>query len=164
VSASDLVKTSDQSWAETDLTLKGPIQFEEGKDTKGPVSLAAVATVRGPAPAPTPTPAPAAGASPAPSPSPAEEAKAPEGRVVAVGDADWATNALLGFQGNQDFFLNTVAWLAQDADLISIRPKEAENQALFLDRQKQQNVALTALVLLPGIFVVAGIVSWWRRR
>jgi ABC-type uncharacterized transport system involved in gliding motility auxiliary subunit len=165
VSASDLVKTSDQSWAETDLALKGPIQFEEGKDTKGPVSLAAVATVRGPAPAPTPTPAPpAAGASPAPSPSPAEEAKAPEGRVVAVGDADWATNALLGFQGNQDFFLNTVAWLAQDADLISIRPKEAENQALFLDRQKQQNVALTALVLLPGFFVVAGIVSWWRRR
>ena len=167
VSASDLVKTSEQSWAESDLTLKGSIKYDEGKDQKGPVSLAAVATVRGPEPAPSPTPAPAAspGASPSPSAeSTPEPAKAPEGRVVAIGDADWATNALLGFQGNQDFFLNTVAWLAEDADLISIRPKEPENQALFLDRQKQQNVAWTALVLIPGAFVIAGVVSWWRRR
>jgi ABC-type uncharacterized transport system involved in gliding motility auxiliary subunit len=84
--------------------------------------------------------------------------------VVAVGDADFASNALLGFQGNQDFFLNAVAWLAEDADLISIRPKEPENQSLFLSRQAQQNVAWLALVLLPGLFVVLGVVSWWRRR
>jgi ABC-type uncharacterized transport system involved in gliding motility auxiliary subunit len=171
VTAQDLVKTSAQSWAETDLSLKGSIKFDEGKDRKGPISLAAVATVKGaaptPVPTPTPSPSPASGASPSPSPaaSPAaEEPKAPEGRVVAVGDADFASNSLLAFQGNQDFFLNVVAWLAEDADLISIRPKEPENQAMFLDRQKQQNVAWAALVLIPGFFVVAGIVSWWRRR
>ena len=157
VSAQDLVKTSAQSWAESDLTLKDPIKFDEGKDRMGPISLAAVATVKGPTPAPTPTP------SPAPSPAP-EEPKAKEGRVVAVGDADFASNSLLGFQGNQDFFLNVVAWLAEDADLISIRPKEPENQALFLSRQVQQNVAWIALVLLPGLFVILGVVSWWRRR
>jgi ABC-type uncharacterized transport system involved in gliding motility auxiliary subunit len=157
VSAQDLVKTSPQSWAESDLSLKGPIKFDEGKDRKGPISLAAVATVKAPAPAPTPTP------SPSPSPAP-EEPKTPEGRVVAVGDADFASNALLGFQGNQDFFLNAVAWLAEDADLISIRPKEPENQALFLSRQVQQNVAWVALVILPGFFVVLGVVTWWRRR
>ena len=157
VSAQDLVKTSEQSWAESDLKLKSPIKFDEGKDRKGPIALAAVATVRGPTPAPTPTP------SPAPSPLP-EEPKAPEGRVVAIGDADFASNALLGFQGNQDFFLNTVAWLAEDADMISIRPKEPENQALFLSRQAQQNVAWGALVILPGLFVIAGIARWWRRR
>jgi ABC-type uncharacterized transport system involved in gliding motility auxiliary subunit len=84
--------------------------------------------------------------------------------VVAVGDADFASNSLLGFQGNQDFFLNSVAWLAEDADLISIRPKEPENQALFLSRAVTQNVAWAALVILPGFFVVAGIASWWRRR
>ncbi len=157
VAAQELVKTSEQSWAESDLMLKSPVQFDEGKDRKGPIALAAVATVKGPAPAPTPTPAPA----PAPAP---EEPKTPEGRVVAIGDADFASNALLGFQGNQDFFLNVVAWLAEDADMISIRPKEPENQALFVSRQVQQNVAWVALVLLPGFFVIAGIVSWWRRR
>jgi ABC-type uncharacterized transport system involved in gliding motility auxiliary subunit len=163
VSAQDLVKTSAQSWAESDLTLKSPIKFEEGKDRMGPVSLAAVATVRGtaPAPAPTPSPAPAPGASPSPEP---EAPKAPEGRVVAVGDADFASNSLLGFQGNQDFFLNVIAWLAEDTDLISIRPKEPENQAMFLSRQVQQNVAWLALVVLPGLFVVAGVWAWWRRR
>ncbi len=158
VTAQDLVKTSAQSWAETDLARKGPIKFDEGKDKKGPISLAAVATVRG-NPPPTPPPAP----SPAPSPAP-EPPKTPEGRVVAVGDADFASNALLGFQGNQDFFLNTVAWLAEDADLISIRPKEPENQAMFLSRQTQQNVAWLALVILPGLFVIAGVVTWWKRR
>jgi ABC-type uncharacterized transport system involved in gliding motility auxiliary subunit len=102
---------------------------------------------------------------PSASPSP-EEASAPkrEGRVAAFGDADFASNALLGFQGNQDFFLNTVAWLAEDADLISIRPREPEDQRLFLTRAQQQNVALVALVLLPGVFVALGIWSWWKRR
>jgi len=157
VTAQNLVQTSKESWAETDLTLKGAIKFDEGKDRKGPISIAAVATVRVPKPAPSP--------SPSPSPSPAgEEPKTPEARVVAVGDADFASNALLGFQGNRDFFLNTVAWLAEDADLISIRPKEPENQSLFLSRQVQQNVAWFALVLLPAFFVIAGIVTWWRRR
>jgi ABC-type uncharacterized transport system involved in gliding motility auxiliary subunit len=166
VSAQDLVRTSAQSWAESDLSPKSEPLFDAAKDRQGPISLAAVATVKGPAPAPTPAP------SPAPSPAP-EEPKPPlapgdqpagEGRVVAVGDADFASNALLGFQGNQDFFLNVVAWLAEDVDLISIRPKEPENQALFLSRQVQQNMAWLALVLLPGFFVVLGVVSWWRRR
>jgi ABC-type uncharacterized transport system involved in gliding motility auxiliary subunit len=165
VSAQDLVKTSAQSWAESDLALKGPIKFEEGKDRMGPISLAAVATVRGPAPAPSPSPSPQASPSPGATPSPEPEApKAPEGRVVAVGDADFASNALLGFQGNQDFFLNTIAWLAEDTDLISIRPKEPENQAMFLSRQVQQNVAWLALVIIPGLFVIAGVWTWWRRR
>lgn len=84
--------------------------------------------------------------------------------MVAIGDADFASNALLGFQGNQDFFLNTVAWLAQDADLISIRPKEPEDQRLFLTRTQQRLVSLLALAFLPGAFVVLGIANWWRRR
>jgi ABC-type uncharacterized transport system involved in gliding motility auxiliary subunit len=159
VTAQNLAQTSAQSWAESDLSLKNPVRFDEGKDRKGPISIAAVATVRARAPAP------AASPSPAPSPSPAaEEPKTPEGRVVAVGDTDFASNALLGFQGNDDFFLNSVAWLSEDADLISIRPKEAENQSLFLSRQTQQNVAWFALVLLPAFFVIAGVVTWWRRR
>jgi hypothetical protein len=160
VSAQDLVKTSEQSWAETDLTLKPPIKFDAGKDRMGPISLAAVATVRGPTPAPSPTPA----ASPAPGSPAAEPPKAPEGRVVAVGDADFASNMLLGFRGNQDFFLNAVAWLAEDADLISIRPKDPADQSLSPSRQVMLRAVLTAIVGLPALFVVLGVVSWWRRR
>jgi gliding motility-associatede transport system auxiliary component len=164
VSAQDLVKTSPASWAESDLTLKPPVQFDEGKDKKGPISLAAVATVSVKSePSPAPSATPAAGASP--SPSPAESPKK-EGRIVAVGDSDFASNTLLGFRplGNRDFFLNSVAWLAQEIDLISIRPKEPEDQRLVLTREQQQNVAILALLLIPGLFIVLGIREWWSRR
>jgi ABC-type uncharacterized transport system involved in gliding motility auxiliary subunit len=159
VTAQDIARTSEQSWAETTLTLDGALEFEEATDRLGPISLAAAATVAGEAPEP---PSPAEGEESEGDKE--EEPKPPEGRVVAVGDADFASNSLLGFQGNQDFFLNIVAWLAEDADLISIRPKEPENQSLFLSRQAQQNVAWVALVVLPLMFVVAGVVMWWRRR
>jgi len=56
VFAQDLVKTSPASWAETDLSLKAPVKFDEGKDTKGPVTLGAVATVTVSTPSPSPSP------------------------------------------------------------------------------------------------------------
>ena len=172
VTAQNLLETSPASWAETDLALKEPIEMNEGKDRKGPVSLGAVATVRAsPAPAASPAAFPAAASSPGPSPSPSAgaeaetaEKKVVEGRVVAFGDADFASNQLLAFQGNQDFVLNTVAWLAEDPDLISIRPREPDDQRMFLTAQQQWYVTMLALVLLPGLFVVLGISAWWRRR
>ena len=152
--------------------------MNEGKDRKGPVPLGAVVTVRAtPAASPSPSsasPSPAASpapgaASPAPAASPSpegesDEKKTAEGRVTAIGDADFASNQLLAFQGNQDFLLNVVAWLAQDADLISIRPKEPDDQRLVLTRNQQQNMLVLALLLIPGVFVVMGIREWWSRR
>lgn len=154
VHTQSLVETSDQSWAETDLGLKEPVKLDPGKDQQGPVSLAAVATIE------------VASASPSASPAPGAEPndKKLEGRVVAFGDRDFATNAFLGLLGNQDLFLNSVAWLAQDADLISIRPKQPDDQRMFLTREQTQNVFLISLILLPGAFVVLGIFTWWRRR
>jgi len=170
VSAQNLLETSPASWAETDLSLKGQIAMDEGQDRQGPIPLGAVATVRvEPSPASSPSPEPEASTDGEPSASPSPSPEAPdtpkkEGRVVALGDADFVTNQLLGFQGNRDFVLNSVAWLAEDADLISIRPKEPDDQRMFLTQQQQQNVKLLALVLVPGAFVVLGVAAWWRRR
>jgi ABC-type uncharacterized transport system involved in gliding motility auxiliary subunit len=137
------------------------VQFDEGKDKKGPISLAAVATVTV---TPSPSPSPSPSVSPSASPSPDVAAPKREGRVAAFGDSDFASNTLVSFQGNRDLFLNTVAWLAQDADLISIRPKEPEDQRLVLTRNQQQNVLVLALLLIPGVFIVMGIREWWSRR
>jgi hypothetical protein len=164
VTAQDIGRTSVESWAETTLTLEGALEYEEETDRLGPISLVAVATIKSETPEPEPSPSPAEGEDGGEDNAAEEEPKAPEGRVVAVGDTDFASNSFLGFQGNQDFFLNLVAWLAEDADLISIRPKEPKNQSLFLSRTAQQNVAWVALVIVPFFFVVAGIVTWWRRR
>lgn len=169
VTTQNLLETSQASWGESDLSLKEPIELNQGKDKQGPVSLGAVATLQVADPTPLPSPSPSA----SPSDSAAQEgdkeeseepAKKPEGRVVALGDSDFASNALLGFQGNQDFFLNTVAWLSEDTDLISIRAREPDDQRMFLTAVQQRNVAYLALVILPGLFVVLGIATWWRRR
>ena len=158
VTVQNLLQTTQASWAETDLTLKEPVEMNDGKDRAGPITLGAVVTLRPPT-APTPTAAPEA------SPSPASEAPKPrDGRVVAFGDSDFASNALLGFGGNRDFFLNTVAWLAEDPDLISIRPKEPDDQRMQLTGGQLQGAFLASVVLLPGLFLVLGAVSWWRRR
>jgi ABC-type uncharacterized transport system involved in gliding motility auxiliary subunit len=160
ISAQNLVETSPDSWAEADFRTQSPLRYDDGKDQRGPISLGAVATV---SVSPSPSPSPAASPSPSPSPE-AEEAPKKEGRVVAFGDADFASNGLLGFLGNRDFALNTVAWLAEDPDLISIRPKEPDDQRIVLNRLQQIFVIALALLLLPGVFIVWGATSWWRRR
>jgi ABC-type uncharacterized transport system involved in gliding motility auxiliary subunit len=162
VIAQNLVQTSEASWAETDLSLKEPVQ-PGPQDKKGPISLGAVATLPVTTP-PSPVPSPSPGSSPAPEASPEATPPAREGRVAAFGDSDFASNALLEFEGNRDFFLNVVAWLAEDADLISIRPREPDDQRLFLSQTQQQSVAFVALLLLPGLFVALGVWNWWKRR
>jgi ABC-type uncharacterized transport system involved in gliding motility auxiliary subunit len=164
ITAQNLVLTSEASWGETDLALKAPVQPDE-KDKKGPIALGAVATVPVTT-APSPSPSPESSPFPSPSPEASPEAPPPtrEGRVVALGDADFASNALLAFQGNRDFFLNVVAWLAEDADLIAIRPREPEDQRMFLTQTQQQTIAVVALILLPGLFVALGVWAWWKRR
>ena len=83
---------------------------------------------------------------------------------MAFGDADFASNALLGFQGNKDFVLNSVAWLAEDSDLISIRPKEPSDRRLTLTSAQQTNVIILSMFVIPGLVFLAGGLTWWRRR
>ena len=153
IQVQEIIKTSPKSWGESDLSLKEPIEFSD-KDVRGPLSLAAAVSVR----ASTEPPA-TPGATPAPSPA----AKV-EGRVIAVGDSGFGSNSLLTFQANQDLFMNMIAWLAQDADLISIRPKDPDAHRVTMTSAEQRNFILFSLFVLPGFFIVWGIVTWWRRR
>ena len=112
VQASSLAQTSRQSWGETDKNV-----FQTGKATPdpnektGPLAVALVATVD---------------AQPDPKAEGDAAKKAPKARIVVVGTADFASNQFLGAQGNRDFFLNIVSWLAEEEDLISIRAKDPE--------------------------------------
>src|SRR6185436_6928778 len=121
-SAQNLVNTSKNSWAETDikrLATSGQVEREVDKgDKPGPVSLAAAVS----APA-TDVPAPAATTSD--SANKTNDAPKPETRVVVFGDSDFVTNGYLGIPGNRDLFLNSVNWLAQQENLISIQSGRA---------------------------------------
>jgi ABC-type uncharacterized transport system involved in gliding motility auxiliary subunit len=60
--------------------------------------------------------------------------------------------------------MNMVAWLSEDSDLISIRPKDPDVNRLDLTMGEQRNVMIFSLLLLPGFFIIWGITNWWRRR
>ena len=85
-------------------------------------------------------------------------------RVVVTGTSNLASNQFLNLQGNRDFFLNTVSWLAEEEDQISIRPRDAKQMPVFLSAQQWQAVFLLPVVVLPALMLAAGIVVVVRRR
>ncbi|MFP5379363.1 MAG: hypothetical protein ACLGHP_06380 [Vicinamibacteria bacterium] len=104
----------------------------------------------------------------APAPEPAEEGAepppAPQSRLIAFGDSDFAANFGLGIQGNRDLFMNAVNWLAQQENLIAIRAREPEDRRITLTAAQSQQIFLLSLVVIPGLIFGAGIYTWWRRR
>jgi ABC-type uncharacterized transport system involved in gliding motility auxiliary subunit len=150
--AQSFVETSTKSWAETDLKTMlagGKIAFDEKKgDKPGPVSIAAAASAPVAAPADKPA---------------ADEAK-PESRVVVFGDSDFASNFALGVSGNKDLFMNAVNWLAQQENLIAIRPREADDRRITMTAGQQLQVIILSLFLVPLFVLGSGVYAWWRRR
>jgi ABC-type uncharacterized transport system involved in gliding motility auxiliary subunit len=85
-------------------------------------------------------------------------------RLVVYGTANLAANQFLNLQGNRDFFLNTVSWLAEEEDQISIRPKDAKQTPVFMNSNQAQAVFLLPVVVLPALVLLGGIVAVVRRR
>ena len=85
-------------------------------------------------------------------------------RIVAFGTSNLAANQFLNVQGNRDFFLNAVSWLAEQEDQISIRPKDTKQTPVMLTSQQGQALFLLPVVVLPGLALVAAIGTFVRRR
>jgi gliding motility-associatede transport system auxiliary component len=149
------IQTSANSWAETDLTglfTGKAAENNKDKDVQGPVSLGAAATEE------------IKDAKAAEPKKDGEPTKKIEARVAVIGDSDFVTNSLLGVQGNRDLFLNTLNWLSQQENLISIRPKDPEDRRITMTADQQRWVSFLALLIVPAAIFGAGIFSWTRRR
>ncbi|MBI2188176.1 MAG: GldG family protein [Acidobacteria bacterium] len=151
-----IVETSRASWAESNFaSLSTGVALDaEGGDKAGPVSVAVA--VSAPAEAPTGTAA-------QPASTKASEPK-PEARVVVFGDSDFATNAYAGVPGNPNLFANAVNWLAQQENLIAIRPKESADRRVTMTPRQQTMTFLASILLIPALVFAAGVFTWWRRR
>src|SRR5207244_2437014 len=90
-------------------------------------------------------------------------ARKDKARIVVYGTSNLASNQFLNLQGNRDFFLNTVSWLAEEEDQISIRPKDAKQTPVFLNANQAQLVFLLPVVVVPGLVLLGGIVAVVRR-
>jgi ABC-type uncharacterized transport system involved in gliding motility auxiliary subunit len=151
--AQPFIETSARSWAESDiksLLTTGQVALDEAKgDKKGPIVIGAAVS------------AAVAAATP---PKPGDDAPKPETRVVVIGDSDFAANGGLGIQGNRDLFMNTLGWLSQQENLISIRPKEPDDRRITLTATQQANITWLSLLIIPACVFGTGVYTWWRRR
>jgi ABC-type uncharacterized transport system involved in gliding motility auxiliary subunit len=138
VNGTTILSTSEQSWAETELKAVVSPQFDQGKDQKGPVNLGVAASK--------------------------SVGENKEARLVVIGDSDFATNRANRFQRNGDLFANSINWLAQDEDLISIRPKAAANRTVTMNESQQNMLFWFVVLLMPLAVAGTGGYIWWKRR
>ena len=84
--------------------------------------------------------------------------------LAIFGDSDFAGNRYAPYSTNLDFFLNAVNYVAEDYDLISIRPKPFAFRELVVTSQEFDFIRFSSWFLLPAAIGMASIAVWWRRR
>src|SRR5271170_983962 len=132
----ELLKTSARSF--TKAKLEHTVKYDPKTDTLGPLSLGVAAS---------------------------KKVGDQSARLVVVGDSDFATNQVLGGHGSDgDFFLNSINWLAQDEDQISIRPKAETGSHITLTVDQATGLTWIDRLFLPGLVIIIGISIWWKRR
>lgn len=85
------------------------------------------------------------------------------GRLVVIGDIDFASNQLVANGNNQDLFLNSVAWLVNDASQLTERPP-LEPDTLDISIFGVLFNWLLSIVLVPGAAVAFAFFVVVRRR
>jgi ABC-type uncharacterized transport system involved in gliding motility auxiliary subunit len=132
----ELLKTSARSFTIPNLDQK-EVKFDPKTDTAGPLSLGVAAD---------------------------RASGGKEARLVVIGNSNFAANQFVGSQENGDLFFNTIDWLAQDENLISIRPKSPTNRRVTLTEGQWSMLRWFDLFFLPGLVIFAGVYIWWKRR
>ncbi|MFH0924883.1 MAG: Gldg family protein [bacterium] len=162
-----IVKSSSNSWADTvDITNKMNEQVEISYDPKedkiGPVSLAVVITkdIKDQTKVGTQLKKEKEIEE-----TVAKEDKATKQAKIAVfGDSDFVTNQYFALQGNGDLFIRTLNWLAEESELIAIRPKKGKYEPLTLTPLQGRIIFYLSVIILPLIIMVTGIKIWSHRR
>ena len=85
-------------------------------------------------------------------------------RIVVVGNGAFVSNAYLGNAGNLQLGIAALNWLTAEDELVAIDPRPAPDSRIDIDQMTLYLIAFGFLIVLPLVFVVTGVVIWWRRR
>lgn len=135
--ASALLRTSNQAYGETDLAgLTAGKSGNDSSDVKGPLDLAY-----------------------------AVQNKEDKPKAFVIGSFQFLTDSLINQQGNRDFALNSLGWLQEQAESVTIRPREQESvQQAFIMPNQANWIFYGTVIGFPLLFLAAGTAVWWRRR
>jgi ABC-type uncharacterized transport system involved in gliding motility auxiliary subunit len=140
VSFFTLATTTPGSWIETD---QDNVSFTPGEDPQGPFFVASGVSAT----------------------STIDESQRHElAKLIVFGDSDFAKNKFFASVNNADFFLNSINWLAEDQELISIRPKIAPVRLLVVNQRERDFIQWSSWFIPPAVMLLIGTVVWWRRR
>lgn len=156
ISAESLARSSSNSWSERQLDVT-EVTFDEEKDKAGPVSLAVAVRVENKAMKEEMREAEDTS-------SEEKDDPKPEGRIVVYGDSDFVSNNYYYLSGNGNLFLNTINWLTEEEDLISIQAKTSKPRTIQLTPTQGRLLFFVSVLILPLFVIITGIVVWIRRR
>lgn len=143
IKVSQLVGSSDKSWAERDYRTQDPVVFDAGRDLPGPISIAAISTR-------------SAGSE--------LGINIPGGRLAVFGNSDFISNNLLRAFGNRTLFFNTINWTLSKNNLLNIPTRPLESYQIVMS-EKDLNRILLYFSLLPiGVALFGGFIFIIRRR
>jgi ABC-type uncharacterized transport system involved in gliding motility auxiliary subunit len=139
--------SSDTSWAlkNRDRAERNELTFKAGEDERGPLPVAAVATV----------------------------GKEKDGKIVVMGDSDFVDNFYARVPGNVDLFMNTVGWMLGRQELVALgrTPNVPEakrvstpRQSLYLTASQSRTFFFLMVVVEPVLVFLAGMAVFARRR
>ncbi len=146
ITVTELVRTSPSSWAETDVdgVFEAEVPTQGAEDRGGPIAIAAAAQI---------------------ALSQLNKPSQGEARVVVVGSVEFADNQNLeGTFFNRDLFLNSIGWLAGEADLLSIRPRSVRASRVNFTRDEGTLIFYLSVLVLPELLLGVGLYIWWRRN
>ena len=83
---------------------------------------------------------------------------------MVYGSTEFADNQNVTTFFNRDFFVNSADWLTGEENSISIRPRSIRASRFRLTEGQFSIVFAFAVLLLPELLLIAGIVVWWERR
>jgi len=138
VTTTKLVQTTTNAWGETDMTAlqNNQVAFNAKTDLAGPLSVAVAA-----------------------------ENSSTNGRLVVVGDSDFANDTYFDQYGNSDMLVNSVDWAAGQENIISLTAKTPITRNLSLPNNTVLlAMAIGLICILPGLVVAGGVASWLARR
>jgi ABC-type uncharacterized transport system involved in gliding motility auxiliary subunit len=145
VEASSIARTADSAWAvqDPDRARRGAEPSRAAGDVPGSASVMVMAEVAG--------------------------RNGRSGRVVVVGDADFASDAYLDLLGNRDLALNAVAWVAGEEALAGERNQRTPEvirplSPLVLTEPQARTIFLATVIVQPGAVLLLGIVLIAVRR
>ena len=86
-------------------------------------------------------------------------------RLVVTGSAEWPTNLLLARLGNRRLLVGALGWLTQEEELLTVATRLPGPRPLPWTAERQRRTLFVTVGLVPGLVVLAGLVSWrWRER